>query len=99
MRITGILTLAALAPAVVAAEGSKKPGDIKWNIAIDPHTADNIADAAWNCVHDFAKVEPKWACNPTNKIVLKYAAMCSSGNINLLYDMVYKFCDMRGTSL
>lgn len=92
------LAFAILLPAVLAGEGSKKPGDIKWNITIDPYTADTVADAAWNCIHDFAKVEPKWVCNPTNKIIEKYRDMCSPEDTAWNFRaIVFKFCARRGT--
>ncbi|KAL2214537.1 hypothetical protein CC79DRAFT_150792 [Sarocladium strictum] len=65
-------------------------------VAIDPATADTVDDAVYNCVHDFAQYEPRWACNPTNQIVGPYATMCTpDGSPSRLRKQLYKYCANR----
>ena len=70
---------------------------IDWSKAVfDPSTADTNDDAVWNCIYEFEKHEPRWACNPTRAIQDEYARRCTmNGNVGRLRYNVYKLCDDR----
>ncbi|KAK0382963.1 hypothetical protein NLU13_8879 [Sarocladium strictum] len=76
---------------------SKSYKDIDWTLVkYDPDTADTVEDAAWNCIVDFAEIEPDWACDFRNSIAQDYADMCTpTGNVEMMRRLVYPFCDLR----